>query len=177
MKEDIVSLMKEFYLIEDVDLRNKTILIWEDAIRKGGWKIQDLHQMPFTLLFEKTSINILEHTRAVTLCSSKIGEVMKEIYNGKISINKDYLVSGALLHDVGKLFEYEKNEGKFVKSKEGELIRHPISGAAFASKYGIPSEIIHIIAAHSKEGDGARKTIEAVIVNHADFVNFDGLKI
>ncbi len=177
MKGEIVSLMKEFYLIEDVDLRNKTILIWEDAVRKGGWKIEDLHQMPFTLLLEKTSINILEHTKAVTLCSSKIAEVMEEIYNGIISINKDYLVSGALLHDVGKLFEYEKKEGRFVKSEEGKLIRHPISGAAFASKYGIPAEIIHIIAAHSKEGDGARKTIEAVIVNHADFVNFDGLKI
>jgi poly(A) polymerase len=86
------------------------------------------------------------------------------------------LALGVLLHDVGKLFEYKKERGAFVKSREGELLRHPISGAAFAFQYGFPQEIIHIIAAHSKEGDGTRRTIEAIIVNHADFVNFDVLK-
>ena len=63
-----------------------------------------------------------------------------------------------------------------MKSREGKLLRHPISGAAFAFKYDIPQEVLHIIAAHSKEGDGVRRTVEAVIVNHADFVNFDALK-
>jgi hypothetical protein len=77
---------------------------------------------------------------------------------------------------VGKLFEYTRDKDVFVKSREGELLRHPVSGAAFAYKYGLPQEILHIIAAHSKEGDGSRRTIEAVIVNHADFVNFDVFK-
>jgi hypothetical protein len=63
-----------------------------------------------------------------------------------------------------------------VKSREGELLRHPISGAAFAFAHGLPQEVVHIIAAHSKEGDGTQRTIEAIIVNHADFVNFDVLK-
>jgi hypothetical protein len=47
----------------------------------------------------------------------------------------------------------------------------------FAAQFDIPQEVLHIIAAHSKEGDGARRTVEAVIVNHADFVNFEALKI
>ena len=50
-------------------------------------------------------------------------------------------------------------------------------GAAFASQFDIPQEILHIIAAHSKEGDGARRTVEAIIVNHADFINFEALKL
>ena len=33
-----------------------------------------------------------------------------------------------------------------------------------------------MIAAHSKEGDGLKRTIEAIIINHADFVNFDIFK-
>jgi putative nucleotidyltransferase with HDIG domain len=103
--------------------------------------------------------------------------VLLEEYKDRIAINKDQLLSGALLHDVGKLFEYKKEDGKFVKSDEGKLLRHPISGAVFAAKFDIPQKVLHIIAAHSKEGDGARTTVEAIIVNHADFVNFETLKV
>ncbi len=177
MRKELLAIMPEFKLIKDSELREKTITAWVDAIKEGGWTIDDLLQMPFTLLIEETPVNIIEHTRAVTLSAVEIAEVMVEEYKGKVSLNRDYLLSGALLHDVGKLFEYKKEKGRFVKSRGGELLRHPISGAAFASRLGLPKEVIHIIAAHSKEGDGARKTVEAVIVNHADFVNFEALQI
>lgn len=169
--------MPEFQLIQDKGLREKTILVWEEAVKKGNWVISDLLKMPFTLLIEKTSINIIVHTRAVTLSSLRIAEVLMDMYKGKMKIDKDVIISGALLHDVGKLFEYKKHKGVFRKSEEGQLLRHPISGAAFAYKYDVPQDVLHIIACHSKEGDGARKTVEAFIVNHADFVNFETLKI
>jgi len=169
--------MPEFQQIHDAELQEKTINIWVEAAQKGGWTFEDLLEMPFTLLIQQTSVNIIEHTRAVTLCSVKIGDVLVDQYKDKISLNRDYLLSGALLHDVGKLFEYKRENGRFMKSEDGRLLRHPISGAAFAYKFDLPSEILHIIAAHSKEGDGARNTIEAVIVNHADFVNFETLKV
>ncbi|MBN1274494.1 MAG: HD domain-containing protein [Candidatus Aminicenantes bacterium] len=177
MRENLILLMPECELIKDSVLREKTIVVWEDAVREGSWTLEDLKEMPFTLLLEQTSINLIDHTRAVTLCSLHIAEVMEEVYDGRIPINKDYLLSGSILHDVGKLFEYTREGKKFVKSRSGNLLRHPISGAAFASKHDMPEEILHIIAAHSREGDGARRTVEAVIVNHADFVNFESLKI
>jgi putative nucleotidyltransferase with HDIG domain len=144
---------------------------------KSGWTVEDLQDMPFTLLIRHTPINIISHTRAVTQCSLKIAEVLMEEYHGRVAIDRDTLLSGALLHDVGKLFEYTRRDGEFVKSREGQLLRHPISGAAFAGRFDISQEILHIIAAHSKEGDGARRTVEAIIVNHADFVNFESLQI
>ncbi|MCJ7682155.1 MAG: HD domain-containing protein [Candidatus Aminicenantes bacterium] len=177
MKNKLLSLMPEFQQIEGRDLREKTLQIWIDAMAKRGWSVDDLLDMPFTLLIERIKVNIIEHTRAVTLCSLRIGDILVQEYGDRISLNRDLLLSGALLHDVGKLFEYKREGNGFVKSAEGKLLRHPISGAAFAYKYGIPDEVLHIIAAHSKEGDGARRTIEAIIVNHADFVNFDVLKI
>lgn len=169
--------MPEFQLIREPILQEKTLSVWDEAMEKGNWDIADLLQMPFTLLIERTPVNIITHTRAVTSCSLKIADALLEEYKDRMKINKDFLLSGALLHDVGKLFEYEKEKGIFKKSKEGHLLRHPISGAVFAAKFGLPQEILHIIACHSKEGDGARKTVEAVIVNHADFVNFETLKI
>lgn len=177
MRPKLLSLIPEFELIKDSDLRKKTIRVWQEAVKRGGWIMEDLAEMPFTLLIENTPVNIIEHIRAVTLCCLKMAEILMEEYEKKISINLDYLLSGALLHDVGKLFEYKREGDRFVKSKEGKLLRHPISGASFASQFGLPQEIIHIIAAHSKEGDGARQTVEAIIVNHADFVNFEALQV
>jgi len=176
MKKDILKLIPEIKLIDDEKLRNLTLTVWEEAVKHGGWSLADLHHMPFTLLIKKTDVSLIEHTRAVTRTALQIAEVLNEGYQGKITIQRDVLLSGAILHDVGKLFEYTKEKGTFQKSYEGELLRHPISGAAFAFKFGLPQEVVHIIAAHSKEGDGSRRTIEAVIVNHADFVNFDVFK-
>ena len=177
MINKLLSLIPEFQLIEDPELQDKTIKVWLEAMKQSQWQIEDLKEMPFTLLIRNTSVNIVEHTRAVTRCSLQIADVLKQEYHDKIEINRDYLLAGALLHDVGKLFEYKRDGGEFVKSEEGKLLRHPVSGAAFASAYAIPKEILHVIAAHSKEGDGARRTVEAIIVNHADFVNFEALQV
>lgn len=177
MNPKLLSIIPEFELIKDSGLREKTIHVWQEAIKRGGWKTEDLTEMPFTLLIARTSINIIQHTRTVTLCSLRIAEILIKEYKEKISINLDHLLSGALLHDVGKLFEYRREGERFVKSDEGKLLRHPISGASFAFQHGIPQEVIHIIAAHSKEGDGTRRTVEAIIVNHSDFVNFESLEV
>jgi len=177
MRNKLMSLITEFQLIQDAGLQEKTITIWLEAMDKSEWTVEDLQDMPFTLLIRHTPVNIVSHTRAVTQCSLHIAEVLMEEYEGRVAIDRDILLSGALLHDVGKLFEYTRRDGEFVKSSEGKLLRHPISGAAFASRFDISQEILHIIAAHSKEGDGARRTVEAIIVNHADFVNFESLQI
>lgn len=177
MNQKLLSIIPEFELIKSKELRNRTVRVWQEAMNKGGWRVEDLKEMPFTLLIENTPINIINHTRAVTLCSLRIAEILVDEYKERISIDADILLSGALLHDVGKLFEYKREGNGFAKSEEGKLLRHPISGAAFASRFELPQEVIHIIAAHSKEGDGARKTVEAIIVNHADFVNFESLQV
>jgi putative nucleotidyltransferase with HDIG domain len=176
MRRKLETLLPEIQLIGDTRLRDLTASVWVEAMKRGQWGIQDLAEMPFTLLIPQAKVNLIQHTRAVTLTALRIAEVMISEYGAKVSIDLDHLLSGAILHDVGKLFEYRKEKGKFMKSREGDLLRHPISGAAFAYQHGLPPEVLHIIAAHSKEGDGSRRTIEAVIVNHADFVNFDVFK-
>lgn len=100
-----------------------------------------------------------------------------EVYGEKFKLNKDYLLAGALLHDVGKLIEYEKTaDGKTQKSQLGKNLRHPFSGCALAVKHGLPVEVAHIIANHAKEGDGTLRSPEGVIVNKCDMLNFEGLK-
>jgi hypothetical protein len=45
-----------------------------------------------------------------------------------------------------------------------------------AFKHGLPDEVTHIIAAHAREGEGIKRTVEAVIIAHADFLNYESLK-
>jgi putative nucleotidyltransferase with HDIG domain len=176
-REEILRLIPEIGMIGDAALREQTLTVWVEAARKGGWTASDLVKMPFTLLIKKVDVSLIDHTRNVTKTALKIAEALGSSYPGKIVIHRDLLLSGAILHDVGKLFEFKRDKtGAFQKSREGEMLRHPISGAAFAYKYDLPTDVVHMIAAHSKEGDGLKRTIEAIILNHADFVNFDIFK-
>ncbi len=90
-----------------------------------------------------------------------------------LPVNMDVLISGAILADVGKLLEYELDkDGKAVQGKYGQYLRHPFSGVSLAEECGIPPEVCHIIAAHAHEGDLVKRTTEAYIVHHADFMTF-----
>ena len=78
-----------------------------------------------------------------------------------------------MVHDVGKLLEYKKLGKKYTKSGFGELVRHPVSGYALALDAGLPIEVAHIVATHSVEGDKVKRSNEAVIIHHCDFIDFD----
>ena len=40
----------------------------------------------------------------------------------------------------------------------------------------MPDEVTHIVAVHAKEGDGGKRSVEAIILHHADFTNFETLQ-
>ncbi len=82
------------------------------------------------------------------------------------------MIAGAILADVGKLLEYEKVDGKARQSERGEYLRHPFTGVAVAMMCGVPDRVCHIIASHAGEGDLVKRSTEAYIVHHADFMSF-----
>ena len=176
MKEKLIELIPEFNLIEDKDLRGKTLQVWEAACIEGGWIPEDLEKIPFTLLIKGIGINIIMHTRSIVKGCIEVARIMKETYGGLFNINLDHLISGALLHDIGKLLEYAEEKGEIVKSHNGSLLRHPFSGVGLCYKYDIPPEVVHIVAVHSKEGETSKRTPEAIILHHLDFVNFEPFK-
>jgi len=173
MKEQLLDLIPEFNLISNENLKEKTLNVWIKAIKMGNWNIEDLTRIPFTLLLKDITINYVEHVRGVCGICEKAEKVLKEIYNDRVIINRDYLIAGALLHDIGKLLEIEEKNGNFQKSVAGKSLRHPFSGVGLCFDEGIPHEIMHMIACHSKEGDFGKRTPEAAILHHADFSNFD----
>lgn len=161
--------------ISNSSLLARTVSCWEEAIKRGGWTKEDLCKIPFTLLPAEFRPSIIEHTNGVAETAVAMADVLKRTYGDKIKIDMDVLISGAILHDVGKVMEYALVKNKYVKSDHGKLVRHPVSGAALASEMGLPAEIQHIIATHSHEGDQTQRTVESILVHHADFTNFEAL--
>jgi putative nucleotidyltransferase with HDIG domain len=163
-KQDIEKYFPELDWIQDKELRRKVIDVWKTAVDRGGWI--RLQEIPFTLLFENSGL-LVDHTRRITKLSWSVVNSREE------PLNKDYVIAGALLHDVGKLLEYEMKAGKIVKSAFGEKTRHPAAGAQLAEELKLPKEVVHIIAAHSHEGDTMNRTAEAIIIHHCDFIDFE----
>ncbi|MHC1747705.1 MAG: 3'-5' exoribonuclease YhaM family protein [Cellulosilyticaceae bacterium] len=116
---------------------------------------------------------LLEHTVTV----AKIGNYLSDLYTG---VNKDCVIAGCLLHDIGKIYElssFPKND----YTDEGQLLGHIVMGAEKIHDVArtieqFPKEIElllkHIILAHHGEyeyGSPKRpKCIEAMIVHLAD---------
>ncbi|SCZ78683.1 HD domain-containing protein [Acidaminobacter hydrogenoformans] len=180
MKDRIKELIPEIdWIIED-ELKSKVVATYLDALNMGHWEPDDMDKIPFTLLIQNCPFSYLDHVRGVTRVAKKAMEEFNAIYaskDSKYTLNHDLLIAGALLHDIGKLVEYEKDEsGKTVKSKMGKDLRHPFSGTVLALRNGCSSEIGHIIANHAAEGDGTLRGPEAVMVNKADFINFEIVK-
>jgi putative nucleotidyltransferase with HDIG domain len=176
MEKKLLSLFPEFGLIQNRELHDQTLACWLEAMQLGGWTVEDLDLIPFTLLIPGCKVSFRTHVQAVTQTAMASAKILAQHYAANYTLSLDLIVSGGLLHDIGKLLEYRRVEGQFVKSNNGKLLRHPFSGAALAAKHNLPDEIVHIIAVHAKEGDGGYRTPEAVIVHHADFMNFEPLK-
>jgi len=177
MRENLLKIFPELNQIKNNELREKTIAVWVEAIKRGGWKVADLERIPFTLLIPECPVNIIDHTRGVTQVAIEAAKKLRQFNNNTYQIDDDILISGGLLHDVGKILEYKNTAEGIKKSDTGKLLRHPFSGAGLAMKHCLPDKVVHIIAVHAKEGDGGYRCPEAVIVHHADFMNFEPMKM
>jgi 3'-5' exoribonuclease len=123
----------------------------------------------------------LEHTLNVTRTCVHLAERYSDLYPAmQPPLDKDLVIAGAMLHDIGKLRELKTSPGGTDYSAAGELIGHVLQGRdivreAAAGREIDPEKILrleHIIVAHQRLPEwGSPKppmTPEALIVHHAD---------
>ncbi|MBA3650891.1 MAG: HD domain-containing protein [Chthoniobacterales bacterium] len=178
----IAQLFPSLKKIKQKSLREKVAAVWSEAITTGcggkGWTFNELRAVKFTLLAGDIDMRFVEHLNSCAKQCIAIADVLKKSFRCSIPIQRDYLLAGALLADVGKPLEFDKDaSGNVIQGKFGAQVRHPFSGVALAYKHGIPGEVMHIIATHSHEGDKMERSIESIIFHHADFVDFDIAKV
>ncbi len=118
---------------------------------------------------------LLEHTLEVAkLCNSLSLQYKDEI-------NRDLLISGAILHDIGKIREYMVTSSGIDRTNEGELVGHIAIGCEMLfekinkidnfPKY-LSNELKHLLLSHHGEMEWGSpvlpKTNEAILLHMAD---------
>ena len=171
MREAVEKLWPELAWIADSKLRKQVTDTWVRAFEMSPLTPEDLQEIPFTLLIPDCPITFMEHKRCVVHIARRSAEAMREFLGRALPIDMDTVVAGAILADVGKLLEYEKADGQCRQSERGRHLRHPFTGVALAMECGVPDRVCHIIAAHAAEGDLVKRSTEATIVHHADFMS------
>ncbi len=121
---------------------------------------------------------LLEHSLAVAnLC--------RYLYGRHPELNRDLLLTAALLHDVGKVSAYESTPG-FNLTDEGRLVGHVVQGALIVNQAvvrvetfpsGLRVALLHAILAHhgaqERGSPVTPKTLEALALHHADWLDGD----
>ena len=174
----IAELFPDVMRISDPDLRDRVAAVWNEAITTGcggtGWTFDELRQVKFTLLAGDIDLTFVEHLNSCVKQCIAIADVLQAVFGDRVPVDRDVLIAGSLLADVGKPLEYDKDgEGNVIKGHYGDMLRHPFSGVGMCYKHGLPPEVMHIVATHSHEGDKVQRSIESIIFHHADFVDFD----
>jgi putative nucleotidyltransferase with HDIG domain len=175
--EKAKKLWPELEWIKEASLRETTTNTWALALQKSVLTPADLSIIPFTLLAgPDMKVSFMDHKRAVVHIALDCGNQMNKFFKNDLPVDMDVLIAGAILADVGKLLEYEMKDGKSVQGKYGKYLRHPFSGVSLAEQCGVPAAVCHIIATHAGEGDMVKRTTEAFVVHHADFMTFEPFK-
>ena len=119
---------------------------------------------------------LLEHTLSIALLADKVAGH----YSG---IDRDLLVSGAILHDIGKILEFDYKTS-IDYSDQGRLLNHIVIGLEMLdekikSVKNFPEEkallLKHMIVSHHGQREFGSpeppKTIEAVLLNYIDDID------
>jgi len=117
---------------------------------------------------------LIEHTLSVTGLALKMSDHYPQL-------DRNLLIAGALLHDIGKIREFSYAAAPFEYTDEGRLIGHMVMGSEMVRNAAktIPEyaqerldQLIHLILSHHGRYEFGSPclpmTVEAIILHHCD---------
>ncbi|MBI2907170.1 MAG: HD domain-containing protein [Chloroflexi bacterium] len=163
---DREAITKAFPLIQkivDAKLREGVIKAWYMAWKESSFK--KLEDAPFGL-DPAPGETLVKHTNAVTGASCGMGDQLMQVYG--VKVNMDYVLTGAILHDLDKIVMYDRRDGKIVMSELGQKIFHGAYAAHIALLVGLPQDIVFILMAHSGTVNSILRSPEARLITCVD---------
>lgn len=118
---------------------------------------------------------LMEHTLSMAVVADQLAAHYAQV-------NRDLLLCGVLLHDMGKAYEYGLEEG-FARSDDGRLVGHIVRGVVMvesaAAELGFPEDdlrqLVHLIVSHHGTNEWGSpvvpKTLEAVLLHQIDLLD------
>jgi 7,8-dihydroneopterin 2',3'-cyclic phosphate phosphodiesterase len=171
-----VRLKKLVNKIKNESLRMKTLEFLENPTVKIGGKTYSglpLNISPAGLSRHHSYPGgFIEHVVATAEIALSLCDVAERIYGGKV--NKDLVLSGAILHDILKPLTYSQSENRsYTVTPLGDYLDHLSLIVSEMVKRGFPLEVVHIVAAHhgGEAGPVWPRTTEALICHLADLAD------
>lgn len=173
---DLNQLKKELqeYIcsLKNADLRDLLSAIFSDQVTAARFfraPAAKMHHQPYLG-------GLLEHTLGVVKACEALGNVYT-------CLDRDLLITGAVLHDIGKIEELTYSED-IDYSDEGRLLGHIVLGLSLVERYidsrenfspDLKLKVLHMIASHHGEYEWQSpkrpKFLEAYILHFADMLD------
>ncbi len=159
--------------IKDADLRQKVIEAWALCLAHSSFSsIDEIEPAANPGVNRLKEGKQSDHIRGVTQLAMSMADTFRTLMPD-LEIDRDILIAGALCHDVGKPFEFDPENRKRWEAhpyKAGlPAIRHPAYGVHICLTVGLPEEVAHCAAAHSREGEFVVRSLENTIIHHVDY--------
>lgn len=164
-RREIERAFPELDEISEGDLREKVLNVWVEVIAESEYDT-------LSNLFVASGLphledeTVVQHTRTVTRCALALADTLVEIRG--LTIDRDTLVAGALVHDVSKLLETVPDGNE--PTELGKLIPHPHYSIHLLAAEKLPIPVQHIALAHTSQSAPRPQTLEAQLVVLADVV-------
>jgi putative nucleotidyltransferase with HDIG domain len=172
LRQTVVEDLPEVAFIKNAELRGKVVEAWAYALAESSFdRITSLPAEGNPGVFLMKRGTQADHLRGVTRVALSIADEFLQAFP-EADIDRDVVIAGGLVHDVGKPWEFDPfNRKKWTDdpSRAGlPSLRHPVYGIYVCFAVRMPEEVTHIVLAHSFEGDYLVRSLEALIVHRAD---------
>jgi putative nucleotidyltransferase with HDIG domain len=155
----------ELEWIDDPDLRLGVVEAWSLGLERGGW--QAVHDIPYAWNIHE--VTTVEHVRGVARIARDAARQQREFHGADPDL--DVVIAAALLHDVGKCYEYVVHvDDDLLDDPDpryaAETVPHSLSGYALANEVGCPLAVQRAIPHFI--GEIPDRTLEAELVKSAN---------
>ena len=157
--------LPELEWIDDADIRDCVDEAWTLGLERGGWR--DVTDVPYAWnIHEVTNV---EHVRGVARIARDAAGTQREFHGADPDL--DVALAPALLHDVGKCYEYVAHVDDDLLDVPDpryatEEVPHSLSGYALAHEVGCPVAVQRAIPHFI--GEVPDRTLEAELVKSAN---------
>lgn len=182
-RDDMEAFFPEINLINDRNLRERCIAVWREVLDANGWSADTIRLCPVaaTSLRNDCPECCLDHCRRVTRLCDVLHDELSNLFHQTGSCDRDVLLAAAVLHDVGKFAEYRIENDSVHRYGRAKYFKHPVIGAYYAEKHGLPWKVVHAIMTHSDglspQGEKAAMTPESLLLKKADYICYDYLAL
>ncbi|MDR2351886.1 MAG: CRISPR-associated endonuclease Cas3'' [Deltaproteobacteria bacterium] len=158
--------------IKDPDYRSLTERVLNEPRAQAFWT-----SPAAKVIHHSYSQGLLEHTLSV----AKIANFVEQIYAPRL--NRSLLLAGAILHDIGKVFEFFQ-ELPTDYTTTGRLLGHPVLGTLFVTEVAgtfpnFPKAKLlllqHLLISHHGEREKGSpeppRLLEAIVLHHSDYLD------